>query len=205
MDDIVGVGGELTAKTALEAYEHGIFPWPDPNYPHMIWASPVNRGILDFNRLHIPKSLRKSQSRYLKTGLWQAQFNTHFQEVIEECSTVPRKGQDGTWITQDMKRVYGELFGQKKIYCISIHENNTLIGGIYGLRLQHYFSAESMFAKKTDASKLALLVLIEKLKSEQLHWIDIQMLSPHMEKLGAHTIPRPEFLDRIGLKVRMSE
>ncbi len=158
----------------------------------MLWFCPDPRAILRFDHLHIPKSLEKVR----KKGLFRYTFNADFDAVIRACGEMPRPGQDGTWITSDIYNSYSEM--HRLGYAVSVEAWNkttgALAGGIYGLEIDGVFSAESMFYHESGASKCALLELIDHLKSKGQRWIDIQMMTPHMQALGAETLPRREFL-----------
>jgi leucyl/phenylalanyl-tRNA--protein transferase len=192
-DDIVALGGELTTRSLLTAYRNGIFPWPDPEFAMMIWASPVQRGVLDFDDLHIPRSLAKDRKREPYTFT----IDKAFGRVIEECAKAYRPGQSGTWITAPMIRAYRKLHELKHAHSVEAWEGEKLVGGLYGMDVDGAFCGESMFHLRPNASKLALLFLVDYLKARGLDWIDIQQLTPHMEALGAKTIPRARFLSRL--------
>jgi leucyl/phenylalanyl-tRNA--protein transferase len=159
----------------------------------MPWFSPDPRAILEFDRLHIPRSLesarRKSKFRFTT--------DQAFEAVITACAKIPRPGQPGTWITQTLLRAYLEFHRQGYAHSIEVWEKDELIGGIYGVDVDGVFAGESMFHLRPNASKLALLTLIERLHRAGAEWLDIQMLTPHMEALGAREIPRNDFLDRL--------
>lgn len=192
---MVAWGGDLEPETLLLAYRKGIFPWPAPadDYP-LLWFSPDPRAILDFNDLHIPASLVRAR----KKASFRFTIDQAFEQVIEACASTPRPGQDGTWITEEMKDAY--LRFHKLGYAHSVEawarEKDTLVGGIYGVAVDGVFSAESMFYRKPNASKLALLFLVEHLSKQGLGWMDIQMLTPHLKALGAKEISRAEFLKK---------
>jgi len=194
----------LQPQIILEAYAHGIFPWPldTPEEKLTAWFCPPRRAILDFNQLHIPESLR----RQIKKKPYSFRFNQDFEGVIRSCATISRKGQKGaSWITPEMMRAYCKLFELGKAWCVEALNSpdpvagDRVVGGIYGVRSPKYFSAESMFHTETGASKLSLLELIRILKEHGDTFLDIQMLTPHLERLGAREISRKEFLTRLGL------
>lgn len=191
---IVAIGGLADVKTLLSAYRNGIFPWPHPGFP-IIWHSPEQRGIIDFNKLHIPRSLAKfrRQNSHL-----QVRMNTVFSEVIRACQLQPRPGQDGTWITDELIRGYEKLFIEGYILCLEIWDQDQLIAGIYGVLTEKYFSGESMFFRRPNTSKLALWLLIEELQKRGHQWMDIQMVTDVSGQLGGEYISREQFLSRIG-------
>ena len=192
--DVVGIGGPLNTQTLREAYGRGIFPWPTPGYP-LLWFCPPTRAVLDFDRLHIPRRL----TRIRRAGALTFTLDRAFEAVVEACRLTPRPGQSSTWITTEMQRAYGELHRQGHAHSVEAWDGaGTLVGGLYGVQIQEYFSGESMFHHVPNASKLALLYLIDILAQQGIHWLDCQMMTPHMEALGAREIPRADFLNRIG-------
>lgn len=191
--DIVGIGGPLTPETLRNAYAAGIFPWPMTGCP-LLWFCPLARAVLEFDRLHIPRRL----ARIRKNTKLSFTRDQAFNEVIAACRRTPRSGQSGTWITAEMLRAYQEF--HRLGYAHSVEtwdESGQLVGGVYGVLVNGYFSGESMFHLAPNASKLALLFLIEHLEHQGIKWLDCQMLTPHMIVLGAHEISRDDFLDRI--------
>ncbi len=189
-DGCVALGGDLLPETLLDAYRAGIFPWPISGLSLIPWFCPPERAILEFERLRIPKSLRK----FAQKELYRFTRNQAFEAVIEACATVPR---GGTWITPEMKQAYIELHQLNIAQSVEVWDPLTqqLIGGLYGVFVEGVFSGESMFYFRPNASKLALLFLIDELKEQDSHWMDIQMMTPHMEALGAHTLTRDAYLD----------
>lgn len=190
-DGIVAIGGELNPETLLATYSQGVFPWPYDDKSPIPWACPVKRGILYFKDLQIPDRLARKR----RNTKWKFTIDEAFDSVIEECAKAPRPGQEGTWITKKMVRAYKEM--HKLGYGHSAEawsEDGKLIGGVYGLEIAGVFAGESMFFKEPDASKLALLFMIDQMRVKGAEWMDIQMLTPHMEKLGAKLIRRDAFL-----------
>lgn len=195
-DDIVAVGGDLNPDTLIYAYENGVFPWPMPELAVIPWFCPHERAVVEFDELHIPKSLAKVRRRTPFTFT----IDKAFDAVVEGCAETPRPDQDGTWITRDMLNAYKQLHKRGVAHSVEAwNENGELAGGIYGVASKNYFSAESMFYNEPYASKLALLHLIDHLRSRGLSWLDIQVMTPHMEHLGAKNISRREFLKRINV------
>lgn len=200
-DDIIAVGVPLQRETLAQAYIHGIFPWPIPGYP-LPWFCPRKRAILEWDRLHIPRTLLRVQR---KTNLTLT-VNQAFERVMIECGSVPRPGQDPaqqSWITPQMILAYTAIHKQPlhQVTAMSVEAWNPegdLVGGIYGVLTPKYLSAESMFFHQPYASKLSLLRLIEELKTLGHHWMDIQMLTPHMRVMGARNISRKRFLSLIS-------
>jgi leucyl/phenylalanyl-tRNA--protein transferase len=190
-EGLIAVGGNLEPETLLQAYGKGIFPWPIPGHP-LPWFSPDPRAILEFERLHISQSLKK----FLNKCDWRVSFNEAFIDVIEGCRTTRAE----SWITPAMKRAYVRLHELGHALSVEVWDGRKLVGGLYGVRLPYAFSAESMFHLESNASKVALVHLMNKLKDERLEWIDIQQMSPHLKALGARDISRVEFLKKINPK-----
>ena len=187
--DIVAIGNDLTTATLIEAYRHGIFPWPHDELP-LPWFSPRRRTVLFFDELHVPRSLRKSMKRStLRFTIDQA-----FDAVIRACATVPREDQ-GTWIGPDIIRAYAALHREGLAHSAELWDGDQLAGGLYGVDSGGVFTGESMFHVQPDASKIALLKLIEHLRERGATWLDCQITTPHMRALGAREIPRSRFLD----------
>ena len=196
-DGLIAVGGEYSYDMLMDAYTHGIFPWPHDGYP-LLWFSPDPRGILDFSDLHISKSLNKViKKNFINSNIWSRTVNTCFKQVMIECKNQMRPGQNGTWINDELIVGYEKLFKRGNAVSVEIWEGKELIGGIYGVLSKNYFSAESMFHKKSDASKVAFLELVKHLKEKQFTWMDIQMVTPVTQALGGKYISRSDFLDRI--------
>ncbi|HEV8137351.1 MAG TPA: leucyl/phenylalanyl-tRNA--protein transferase [Pyrinomonadaceae bacterium] len=193
IDGIVALGGPLTTTNLLRAYCSGIFPWPINE--HIVpWCCPEERGILEFKDLHISRSLARTRRK----TTFDFTIDQSFLQVITSCAMVERKFESGTWITPQMIAAYNELHKAGHAHSVEVWEGTELVGGVYGVDGCGSFSGESMFTFRPNASKLALLYLIEHLKSRGLDWIDIQMLTPHMEAMGASTIPRDRFLGKLA-------
>lgn len=191
IDGIVALGGPLTTTNLLRAYRRGIFPWPiDDNI--LPWCCPEERGILEFNELHVPRRLARTRHQFHFT------IDRSFDQVIARCATVRRKHESGTWITRQMIRAYCGLHEQGEAHSVEVWEDAELVGGLYGVDAGGAFAGESMFSLRSNASKLALLFLIEHLKERGLDWLDIQMVTPHLEALGAKTISRADFLKKLA-------
>lgn len=193
VDGIVALGGPLTTENLLRAYCSGIFPWPirEDIVP---WCCPEERGILEFDELHVPRRLVRTRQK----STFHFTIDRAFPQVITHCATVARTGESTTWITREMIRAYCDLHRQGHAHSVEVWEGTDLVGGLYGVEACGVFSGESMFALRSNSSKLALLFLIEHLKDRGLDWIDIQMVTPHMEALGAKAISRAEFLEKLA-------
>ncbi len=188
-DGVVAVGGRPEPALLEEAYARGIFPWPVDGYP-LLWFSPPERGVLFFEELHVPRSLARERKR---TRL-HFTIDRAFERVIRACAAVERAHETGTWIKPWMVRGYCEFHRLGGAHSVEAWEGDELVGGLYGVDAGGAFAGESMFRLRPNASKLALLFLIEHLRARGLGWLDIQVMTPHMEALGARLVPREEFL-----------
>ncbi len=187
---LLAIGGDLEIETLVSAYTQGIFPWPHPGYP-LLWFSPKERGLIVFQKLHIPQSLKK----FLKKTEYKITFDKAFAEVMEGCASVPRPGQDGTWVTSEMKNAYLKFHKKGYAHSVECWDGKNLVGGLYGVWVGGAFVGESMFFKKDNASKMCLLSLIEFLKSQGHEWMDVQMVTPVVEMLGGEYVAQKEFLE----------
>jgi leucyl/phenylalanyl-tRNA--protein transferase len=207
-DGLIYIGGNLGVETLVQAYSAGIFPWPLEEIYPLFWFCPEPRGVIDFNDLHIPKSL----ARLRRKQLYRCTFNKAFSRVMEECAKQPRPGQEGTWIVPSLLPAYEDFHRAGYAHSIEVwkvdpkgHEGNEeLVGGLYGVYVKGVFSGESMFHKEPNTSKIALVEMALKLRSLGLQWMDIQMLTPVTELLGGHYISRRDFLLRLREEHRKS-
>lgn len=194
VDGIVHFGGELTGENLRNAYCVGIFPWYTPGIP-LPWHCPDPRAIIEFADLHVPRSLEKLR----RSSAFTFSIDTDFAAVIRACSKMKRPDQPGTWITDEFIRAYRELHAEGMAHSVETwNSKGDLVGGLYGVDAGGVFCGESMFYTAPNASKLALLFLIDHLKSRGATWLDAQVMTPHMEILGAKEIDRVEFLDKLG-------
>jgi leucyl/phenylalanyl-tRNA--protein transferase len=187
---VVGIGADLSPETLLQAYTRGIFPMPLEANGSLVWWSPDPRAVIPLDDLHIARSLRKSMRRFTFT------FNTAFDEVLARCADPDRPH---GWIDDQIRRAYRDL--HELGWAHSVETRNAegdLVGGVYGLGIAQFFAGESMFHTETDASKAALVVLVDELKSVGVTLFDVQWLTPHLESLGAVDIPRSEYLRRLS-------
>ena len=185
---LLAFGGDLSAERLLLAYESGIFPWFSQNEPVM-WWSPNPRGILPVDNFKCSKSLKK----FVRNCNYQITINIAFNQVIDECATISRDD-SGTWITYDMINAYKNLHRLGHAHSIEVWNEDTLVGGLYGIVIGKMFCGESMFHKATNASKVAMFSLVEILKSQAAEFIDCQMQNPHLASLGCVEMPRDKFL-----------
>jgi len=188
--DVVAFGTKLTVKNVREAYLKGIFPWYTEGVP-LPWHCPEQRAILEFDELHVPRSLKREQQRSHFTFT----IDKDFRSVVKNCSAAKRPDQGGTWITPEFIDVYCDLHDRGMAHSVEAWSGSELAGGLYGVDAAGAFTGESMFYRQADASKLALLHLIDHLRRRGATWLDCQVMTPHMRALGAREIPRGKFLD----------
>jgi leucyl/phenylalanyl-tRNA--protein transferase len=185
-DGLLAVGGDLSSHRLLLAYQNGIFPWYNDDTP-ILWYSPHERFVLFPDELKVSKSMRQ----VLKSERFKVTYDQNFADVIDACSTVSRKGQDGTWITTDMKNAYLRLHKEGHAHSVEVWEEEKLVGGLYGVRVGSVFCGESMFSKVSNASKAALICLCN---TANYKLIDCQVYTEHLEWMGARMISRGEYL-----------
>jgi leucyl/phenylalanyl-tRNA--protein transferase len=192
-EGVVAAGGDLHPDSLRFAYRQGIFPWPHEGLP-LLWFCPPVRAILDFSRLHVGRRL----DRIRRASDLTFTIDHAFERVVAGCRHARRPGQAGTWITPGMERAYVRLHRDGDAHSVEAwDENGALVGGVYGVDAGGAFGGESMFHTQPNASKLALLFLVDHLRERGADFLDIQMLTPHMEALGAVEIARDEFLERL--------
>ena len=180
-------GGDLSPERIVEAYSRGIFPWFSEGDP-ILWWSPDPRMVLFPEELKVSRSLRKAVAR----GAYETRFDTAFRAVMEACAQ-PRDGQGGTWIVPEMVAAYTQLHERGLAHSVESWQGDELVGGLYGVALGKVFFGESMFARRPDASKVALVKLVERLRAAGYRVIDCQQATAHLASLGAREIPRKEF------------
>ena len=188
-DGILAVGGDLSTERLLLAYKSGIFPWFEQDDP-ILWWSPNPRMVLFLEELIVSKSMRTILNR----NSFTITFNQKFRDVISHCQKVKRDGQSGTWITNDMIEAYCKLNESGIAKSIEVWQNDELVGGLYGIDLGHVFCGESMFSLVSNASKVAFIALVEKLKTDNYKLLDCQVYNPHLESLGCREINRSQFM-----------
>jgi len=188
-DGLLAFGGDLSVARLSLAYQRGIFPWFSEGEP-IVWYSPDPRMVLFLEELKISKSMRQ----LLKKHPYTISFNKDFEQVIEACQRIPRKEQQGTWITKAMKAAYIEMHKVGLAKSVEVWKGETLVGGLYGIDLGQMFCGESMFSLESNTSKIALINLTAQLIQANYKLIDCQIYNPHLASLGAREIPRKEFL-----------
>jgi leucyl/phenylalanyl-tRNA--protein transferase len=194
-DGVLLVGGSLAPDWMLEAYRRGVFPMPIrvERRRHIAWLSPDPRGILEFNDLHISRRLL----RRLKRGEFQFSLDRAFQEVVEGCAA-PRGYDDDCWLTLAMQNAYVNLHEMGHAHSVEVWQDGFLVGGVFGVAIGGLFAGESMFHRITDASKAALAILVEHLRSRGYALLDVQWTNSHTRSLGATEIPRSEYMERLA-------
>ena len=185
---LLAAGDELSTERLVQAYERGIFPWFGDGDP-VLWWSPDPRMVLGTGALKVSRSLRKT----LRSGRYRVTADTAFPAVIDACAE-PRAGQEGTWITPAVRQAYCELARLGVAHSIEAWDCDTLAGGLYGVALGRVFFGESMFARRSDASKVALVHLVRQLRRWGFPLIDCQMSTSHLASLGGQNVSRAEFL-----------
>ena len=191
--DIVHFGGPPTPENLRTAYRMGIFPWHIDGIP-LPWCCPEKRAILEFSELRIPRSLAKERRK----GRYEFTIDRDFGRVIETCGAIPRAHEKGTWIKQDYIEGFKELHTEGMAHSVETWDaEGNLAGGLFGIDAGGVFSGESMFYHQPNASKLAVLFLIDHMRERGATWLDIEVLTPHFKALGAKEIPRRQFLDKL--------
>jgi leucyl/phenylalanyl-tRNA--protein transferase len=188
-EGLLAIGGDLSADRLLAAYRHGVFPWYEAGGP-ILWWSPDPRFVLFPSELRVSRRLRRT----LRSDRFEIRHDTAFAQVIRACAETPRDHEDGTWITTEMQAAYIRLHTLGHAHCMEAWRDGVLVGGVYGVQVGCCFCGESMFHTETDASKAALVALVERLEAEGVVLIDCQVKSEHLLRLGAREIPRDEFL-----------
>lgn len=193
-DGLVAIGGNFQPETLLAAYRAGIFPWPS-DFMARAWFSPDPRMVLVPECLHLNRSLRKR----LRKGELQVSFDAAFNRVIGACAEASRPDDAGTWIVSDLARGFRQLHRQGYAHSVETWRGDELVGGLYGLSIGGMFCGESMFHKTPDASKIALVALVQLALAWDFRFIDCQVYTDHLASLGAEEWPRQVFLDELNL------
>ena len=194
-DGVVAVSQDLNTTMLLEAYSRGIFPWPVEE-AYILWFSPAQRAVLKFDDFVITSKVR----RELRKQEFSFTINEHFDEVIVNCAQVKRSDDSGTWITPNIIRDYQEFHRQGYAWSFeTLNATGQLVGGLYGIKIGHYFAGESMFYHSSGASKFALINTVNYLKEVcGISWIDGQVINPFLSRFGFKAIPRQAFLNMIN-------
>jgi leucyl/phenylalanyl-tRNA--protein transferase len=193
-EGLLALGGRLTPEWLLDAYQHGIFPWPQSDIDDpMPWFSPDPRAIIELDRFHVPRRL----ARTCRSGRFEVTLDRDFAGVIRGCATAD--GRTGrTWLTPRMIRAYSRMFRLGHVHSVEAWHEGQLAGGLYGVAIGGLFAAESMFRRMRDASKVALVHLLEHLKARGYQLLDIQQLTSATAQFGVIEIPRSEYLARLA-------
>lgn len=192
-DGLVAVGGDLGGQRLLDAYRHGIFPWPTSSFEPMLWWSPDPRAILPLGGMYVSRRL----ARRIRSGAFRMSCDVAFQQVMQACGD--DNGRRGaTWITPEMLEAYGNLHRLGHAHSVEAWQGEELVGGVYGVAVGGAFAAESMFYRARDASKVALYYLVEHLMRRGYQLLDIQQWTPHTGTLGAVEIPRGQYLRQLA-------
>ena len=200
-DGVLAIGGDLEPESLLLAYRSGIFPWP-LNEELLAWFAPPRRALLFYDSLHISRTLQK----VLRRSEFEITWNQDFAGVISSCAELKnRRDQDGTWITDDVMTAYKELHRRGYAQSIEARMGGTLVGGLYGVTIGGMFAGESMFYREPNASKIALIALMEKLASKGSMWLDCQVITPHMKEMGAKLIPRSRYMELLQEALQMPQ
>ncbi len=190
-EGLVAVTPDLLVEDLILAYKNLMFPWPIDGEDLIPWFSPLQRGVLRFENVHVSKSLEK----LMKKNKFRVSFCQNFSEVMSLCAETKRKEQSGTWINKKIFEAYSELFKQKKAYSVEVWSpEGALVGGLYGVISKKYVSGESMFFLETGASKVALVSLVKRLESLGLSFIDTQMVTPLLKSFGGAEVSKNEFI-----------
>lgn len=198
-DGLVFVGGQLTESWILEAYRCGIFPWPlvDEGESLLAWFSPDPRGIVELDGLHVSRRL----ARRIRSDRFQITFDRDFAGVVAGCAE-PRRDDQSTWITGELANAYVGLHQRGFAHSIEVWQDDRLVGGLYGIAQGGVFFGESMFSRRRDASKVALVHLVKRLQEREFELLDIQLTSPHLTRMGATEISRHDYLERLTSGLR---
>lgn len=191
-EGIVAIGGDLSTERLLLAYKSGIFPWFSPGDP-IVWWSPDPRFVLYPEKIKISKSMKQ----LFKKQSFKVSLDLCFEDVITNCSAIRRKGQEGTWITNEMKKAYQKLHKLGYAHSVEVWQEDNLVGGLYGVALGRCFFGESMFSKVSNASKYGFITLVQALREKGFKMIDCQVYTEHLESLGAELVERRRFKEEL--------
>jgi leucyl/phenylalanyl-tRNA--protein transferase len=199
---LVAAGGELGPARLTEAYAKGIFPWYSAGQP-ILWWSPDPRMVLLPAEFRLARSLKKTIRGLLGAGRLEVRIDSAFRDVIDACASAPREGQSGTWIVAEMIDAYVAWHHAGRVHSVETWIDGELAGGLYGVSLGRMFFGESMFARRTDASKIALAALVAFCRERGVETIDCQQRTAHLASFGGRELPRGEFMKRLGTALAM--
>lgn len=200
---LLAAGLDLSGQRLLQAYRRGIFPWYSDGQP-VLWWSPDPRMVLRQADFSVSPTFRKTLRRVLRDPRWEIRLDNDFAAVMRACAQAPRPGQDGTWITEAIVQAYGQLHGAGLAHSVETWFDGERVGGLYGVALGRMFYGESMFARRTDASKIALAALVSFARTHQIEMIDCQQSTAHLASLGGSEISRHDFLAHVQGAVQES-
>jgi leucyl/phenylalanyl-tRNA--protein transferase len=198
---LLAAGGDLTAQRLAEAYGKGVFPWYSTGQP-VLWWTPDPRMVLFADEFKLGRSLRKTLSRFARTPGCEIRIDSDFGQVIEACASAPREGQDGTWIVAEMIAAYKLWHRAGFVHSFETWVDGELAGGLYGVSLGRMFYGESMFTRRTDASKIALAALVCFCREHGVPMIDCQQRTGHLASMGGRELPRREFERLLAPRLR---
>ena len=201
---LVAAGGSVTPARLEEAYSQGIFPWYGPGQPPL-WWSPDPRMVLQVAKFKLSRSLKKTLRRFIATPGCEVRFDHDFAAVIAACASTPRDGQDGTWIVPELMAAYTAWHALGRVHSAETWVAGELVGGLYFVNLGCMCFGESMFAHRTDASKIALAALVAACQARGVAWIDCQQNTEHLASMGAHEVPRSDFLAHVASATRTTQ
>ncbi len=198
-DGLLAASRDLNAEMLVDAYSHGIFPWPNENLPGILWWSPHERAVFDLDDFHVPGRLRQT----LRSRKFRVTSDVDFEAVIRTCASAPR-GQrwSGTWITPPLIREYCRLHEMGIAHSVEVWQADRLVGGLYGVALGGFFAGESKFHTVTDASKVALAQTVAHLRKQGFTLFDVQLENPHLKQFGLRLIPQHEYLRRLKFALK---
>ena len=201
---LLAIGGDLTVDRLEQAYRGGIFPWYTEGQP-VLWWSPDPRMVLQTAHFKLTRSLSKTLRRFLATPGCEIRVDHAFEDVIRACAQTYRDGQVGTWITPAVQEAYAAWHRLGRVHSFGAWMNGELIGGLYGVNIGRMFFGESMFSRRTDASKWALAALVAVCRRRGIEWIDCQQNTGHLASLGAAEVPRGAFMDHLNAVTPMPQ
>ncbi len=192
-EGVVAIGGDVSPERLILAYSQGIFPWPHRDLP-LLWFSPDPRFVITWPLVHVGRSLRKR----IRSHPFEVRTDTCFAAVMDGCARAPRPGQDGTWITDELREGYERLHALGFAHSVEVFLDGELMGGLYGVSLGRSFCGESMFAKADDASKIATVSMLGNLRHWGFHFVDCQVYTDHLARFGASEWPRSRYLHALS-------
>jgi leucyl/phenylalanyl-tRNA--protein transferase len=198
---LLAAGRDLGVRRLTQAYRSGVFPWYSAGQP-VLWWSPSPRMVLFLDEFVVSRSLRKTMRRHAREGRWRVTLDRDFERVMRECG-MPRPDQEGTWITDEMRAAYVAMHRAGLAHSVEVWCDEALIGGLYGVSIGRMFYGESMFARRSDASKIALAALVAGLRIAGFSVIDCQQNTAHLASLGAREVPREQFLQIVSRMTSM--